>query len=350
MPTLKKQITKMLKPLRAYKTLVLTVCSFSFAVALSIPYVIGLLLDRIEMSAQYLLGFIVLIGAAIIVDFFLNWVQNTMWFTLSFRASNIVRKEVQKNILYKSPAFHKTYPVGDLTNKIINDAASYADNMVIMMPILFLNLLRIIIVCTFLALMNVVMAAICIGLYVVYLLMYMRLNKQLRKNSKKQAETFSRMQERANESLNNIDMIQVSLVQKYFSKRFATASDSHENNQRRLQFWKSLGMSSTEAMLNIIPVCAVIMGVVLFQANIITIGQIVAFYVLLPQLGEPFRNLADFNMSYQGAKGLEERLAGVMLAAEELEQGKVETNEIQTVAFENLKLNCYLEESNTRMF
>jgi len=145
------------------------------------------------------------------------------------------------------------------------------------------------------------------------------------------------MQENANESLYNIDMVQLNLAQKYFGKRFATVADAHMQNQSRQQLWKSLAQSSTSTVLNLIPIVAVVLGIVFYHRGAVTVGQIVAFYALLPQLGEPFRNLANFNMMYQSAKGVELRLASLLITKEEetLAQGE-NIGVIESISLNNL--------------
>ena len=309
---LRQLITEVLRPLRAYKAATMAFCTIAIIVGLIIPYAIGILLDGIEQPLDYIFTVAGLIAVIVVADFLLNWTQNVMWFTLVFRSINLVRKHMYQALVHKDISFHNSTTAGDLSNKLLNDAADYAEIRAILLPMLFLNLLRISVVLIFLLIMSPWLALVCMGLYLVYLAMYTRLNRQLRTSSKRLTETYSTMQERANETLLNIDTIQMYRSQNFFSSRFGGAVDAHTDNQQKLQLWKSLGQTATGTALELIPIIALVLGVILFQQNAITLGQIVAFYAFLPHLGEPFRNLADFNMSYQSVKGLEERLESII--------------------------------------
>jgi len=337
----KDKVSKMLKPLNRYKALVVTACAFGLVIGIFIPFLIGVLIDEISRPLEQLLLIAAFVGCIVVLDFFLDWYQNVIWFRLVLKAVNIVRKAMHNMLLGKSIAFHNKSTVGDLTNKLLNDVGSYAESCVIMMPMLLLNLLRITVVFFLLVIMNVWLALVCGILYLLYFGLYLRLNGRLREWSKRSTETYSAMQESANESLYNIDMVQLNLAQKYFGKRFGIVADAHMQNQSRQQLWKSLAQSSTSTMLNLIPIVAVVLGIVLYHREAITVGQIVAFYALLPQLGEPFRNLADFNMRYQSAKGVESRLASLFITEEEANLAQGESiSRIETLTLNKLVF-CY---------
>ncbi|MCL2841188.1 MAG: ABC transporter ATP-binding protein/permease [Defluviitaleaceae bacterium] len=337
--TLKNQVTQVLKPLKTYKFITLAFCALSIIVGLLIPYAVGILLDEISRSLYFILYFSGLIAFIIFMDFFLEWVQNVMWFNLVYRSANLVRKYLYGSLVQKSIAFHKKLGIGDLSNKLLNDASRYAEIRAILMPMLFLNLLRISVVLIFLIIMNIWLAVICSLLFLFYLGIYTRLNKKLKIANKKLSETYSIMQERTNETLLNMDTIQLYRAQDFFAKRFGQAVDNHTQNQKKLQLWKSLGQTATSTTLRLIPVIAVVVGAVFFYYGTITLGQIVAFYAFLPQLGEPFRNLADFNMSYQVAEGLESRLDDLLIKPEEDESGKPVIDKIDSIKLKNVQFS-----------
>ena len=340
---IKGVVTQTLTPLQRYKIATLFFCAAATILGLLIPFSVGMLIDGMDNPLEYTFRFAGIIGLVMIVVFLLEWIQNYMWFNLSFKASNLVKKRLHEMLLKKSVAFFKSTNIGDLTNKLLNDASSYAKIRATLMPMLLLNLIHIAAAFTFLVVMNLWLAAVCAALYVMYLGLYMKINSKLRVRSKQLTETFSVLQQRTHESIFNIDMVQMFCAIGFFSNRFNISSDRHQKNEAKLQLWKSLGQSATDMTLVVIPVVAVIMGIVFYHQGSISIGQIVAFYAFLPQLGEPFRNLTDFNISFQSAKGVEGRLEELLLTEAEQEVGKDSLEHISSVEFR--KLNFAYEPS-----
>ena len=336
---LNQVITEVLRPLKCYKFITMFLCSVSILIGMLIPYTIGIILDEISRPLNYVLQFAGFIALILFTSFILNWSQNLMWFSLVYRSINLVRKHLYNTLVHKSIYFHREKSVGDLSNKLLNDVGSYAENRAILMPVLYLNLLRIGVVITFLSIMNMWLALVCSLLYLVYLGMYTRLNSKLRVANRRQSETYSVMQERTNETLINIETIHVYRAQNYFFERFGRAVDAHTGNMIKLQFWKSLGQSATNAALDAIPVAAIVLGIVFYQQGTITLGQIVAFFAFLPQLGEPCRNLADFNISYQSVKGLESRLEELLPDLEEDYKNKPSVEVINSIRIDNLNFS-----------
>ena len=341
---IKEHVDKALKPLLSFKFLTLFLCSINVIVGMAIPYLVGVLLDGINQPLETFIFYISLIAGIVILAFLLNWMQNTFWFNLMYKAANIIRKSLYSEILKKSAAFYKNASAGDLSNKLLNDAANYASVRVTLMPMLFLNLLNIGVVFIILLFMNYLLALVCAFLYLIYFGLYTRLNKRMRNANRELSESFSKLQESALETLNNIGIIKLFCSQNYFAERFGKSVDKHTNRQSRIQFWKSLGDAGTETALGIIPVVAVILGIILLWNESVTIGQIVAFYAFLPMLGEPFRNLSDFNLSFQSVKGLESRLDELLLTSEEKEElNKPAIIEIEKIEFRNLNF-CYSDD------
>ena len=114
--------------------------------------------------------------------------------------------------------------------------------------------------------------------------------------------------------------------------------DKYERLLIVLRKWKGLAHSSTGKIVMFLPLLAVFVGLGLYGDDVITIGSIVALYMLLPYLAEPIKALTEFNVDYQNAKAVEKRLAELLTEEYVKNPDLMQIEKITSLEFDNL---CY---------
>ena len=334
------EVSLILKPLHKRRAMVVLVSALHILAGLLPPYFIGLLIDEIYPNIGESSAYLFIIGTIVsllLVYFFLDWLQGYMWKDLINRGAGIVRSFFFANVLHKNYRFFMEHSVGDINNKVINDSYIYVQSRLMMMPTLLLNLLHIVVIFGFLFVLNPYMKFMTIAFSLLFFIIYIQINKHLRKNAVKEREGFSTLMTEANETLTGIDTFQLYAAEDYAAKHFEKLVNTYEHRLSRLKFWQTLSKAATNAITGIIPVAAILAGILyLVRGGDITVGTIIIFYYFLPRLKEPIMALTDFNIDMQNAKAVEERLAELLTTEtrEPAQLKKIST--IDTLEFKNM--------------
>jgi ATP-binding cassette subfamily B protein len=334
------EVSKELQPLHRRRRVVVLISGLHILVGLLPPYLIGLLIDELYPYIGDNSAYLFMIGSIIgllLIYFLLDWLQGYMWTDLINRGAGIVRSFFFENVLHKSYRFFLNHPIGDINNKVINDSYIYVQARLMMMPTLLLNQLHIIVIFVLLFALNGHMMLMTVAFSLVFFVIYIQINKHLRRSVVKEREGFSTLMTEANETLAGIDTVQLYAAQDYTAKYFTQLVDTYEHRLSKLKFWETLSKAGTNVIVSIISIAAILAGVFyLAQGGNITIGTIIAFYYFLPRLKDPVMALTDFNVTMQNAKAVEGRLEE-LLVKEECEQVYLENIEkINQLEFKNM--------------
>ena len=314
------EVTNTLRPLHKRRTVVVLISGLLILVGLLPPYLIGLLIDEIYPQLGDSTTYLFIIGSIIgllLLYFLLDWLQGYLWTDLINRGAGIVRSFFFKNVLHKNYRFFLSHPIGDINNKIINDSYIYVQTRLMMMPTLFLNLMHIIVIFVLLFALNASMMLMTVVFSVIFFLVYIQINKFLRKSAVKEREGFSTLMTEANETLAGINTIQLYSAQDHTANYFTKLVDTYEHRLSKLKYWETLSKAATNAIMSIIPIAAILAGIFyLIGGGNITVGTIIAFYYFLPRLKEPVMALTDFNIGMQNAKAVEKRLEELLVKEE----------------------------------
>ena len=314
------EVTKTLQPLHKRRIVVVLISGLQILVGLLPPYLIGLLIDEIYPHINDGTTYLFIIGSIIgllLLYFLLDWLQGYMWTDLINRGAGIVRSFFFENVLHKNYRFFQKHPIGDINNKIINDSYIYVQTRLMMMPTLFLNLMHIIVIFVLLFALNGPMMLMTVAFSVIFFLVYIQINKFLRKSAVKEREGFSTLMTEANETLAGINTIQLYSAQDHTANYFTNLVDTYEHRLSKLKYWETLSKAATNAIMSIIPIAAILAGIFyLVGGGNVTVGTIIAFYYFLPRLKDPVMALTDFNVGMQNAKAVEKRLEELLVKEE----------------------------------
>ncbi|MCL1934978.1 MAG: ABC transporter ATP-binding protein/permease [Defluviitaleaceae bacterium] len=340
-------IKKALIPVYKLRYIVLMISIINIFIGLVSPFLMSRLINDLTYNegrnALFIIGSII---AAYIIYFFLDWAEVYQWKKMENLGAGIVRGYLFSNVLHKSYRFFKDNSIGDINNKIINDSALYAKNEISSIPTVLLNLGHIVIICIILFTINFYMAIATVLFSFIFFFVNMYINKELRKSTKLEREAFSKLTNVANETLMGINTIQLYSVEHFFDKRFEKNVEEYEEKLIKNQFFAGLLKSSTYTLIGVMTIVAILVG--LFFANLghVSIGGIVAYYLFLPRLSEPIKNLADYNIAIQTAKAVEDRLEKLLVTEKREDDDLEKISNIDEIKFRDLSLTYPESEGN----
>lgn len=337
---LSNEIKQALIPIYKLRYFALLASIANILVALVSPLLMSQLIDEINnyygQNPYFIIGSILGVYA---LAFVLNYIGKYTWSNMENRGAGIVRAYLFKNVLHKNYRFFMDNPIGYINSKVINDSYLYAKYKISSMPMLVLNILQIIFICAVLFTINVYMTIASMLFSIVFFLVHMYLNRHLRISTKKERESFSNLTNIANETLMGINTIQLYSVEDFFAHRFEKSVDKYERILLKNKMNENLIKSSTTTLVGIMTVVSILVGLFFVNVGNVSAGGIVAFYLFLPYLSQPIKELAEFNIALQAAKAVEERLEELITEEVRIEEGLEKIDEIEKVECKNLSFS-----------
>ncbi|MCL2854316.1 MAG: ABC transporter ATP-binding protein/permease [Defluviitaleaceae bacterium] len=347
--SLSKRIEQVLEPIYKQRMPIILLKGANILISLLPPVFTGRLLNNLtEYDGDRAFFYIGAIAAVLVVYFLLDWAQDYFWYKMEYIGTGIIRSYLFANVMRKSFLYHKDRSVGDLEGKVVHDAGIYAHAKISMMPMLFLNIIHILVILGLLFSLDIPMTLATAAFSVIFYVLYKFINKHIRKAALKEREGYSRVLTTTHETLAGVNTIQLYGEEEYFAHRFEKTVDKYEHFLITLRKWKGLSIAANNKIVGLLPLGAVFVGLFLYRADIVVvgIGTIVPFYLLLPSIADPIKSLTEFNIDFQNAKAVEGRLEE-LLADDALADNKLaQMDKINSLEFSNI---CYKYEDGTEV-
>lgn len=302
--------------------------ALSTIVDMVVPYLISKGIDGISDANTGKIGLGVSIIAAVFFSFILNWYQNYQWFKMIYNGQSTMRGAMFGGIVKNSYPFWCGKKSGDVTNRIINDAAQYAQSSLISVPMLILNGLKLGLAFAFIFYYNIPIGTVILGICMIYFFSYRYINVMLRKYSEEERKGYSELVQTTTKFYEGIPTIQLYKKERFFSDKYQEKVNVLGERNIRLQLWKSLAQALSGLIIDLMPVTAVVMGMFLVMSGKCSVGAIFGIYAYTAYLGEPIRNLTDLNITVQQGKINGERLEELLNENEETADTEVKPEEI----------------------
>lgn len=325
---------EILKKLMLLRSGVVAVISLETILPIVSAYFIGRLLDSISQSWDVVLRLGLIAAGCILLNFVLNWCQNYLWFRMIYEGIAMARSRVFEYIMQNPFSFFVNSKSGDVVNRMLNDAAQYAETALIAMPMLLVNVLNIGVVLGFVAWINYKIAILLAAMCAAYFLSYRYINVKLREYSTKERERYSNLMDCATNYYAGIPTIKLFGREREFAGRYREHVQNLCRQAVSLQRWKSLSLCISSMVIELMPVCVIVLGVYYVMRGSCTVGGLFSIYSCISTLGEPIRNLTDYNIMAQSAHVNEQRLEELL--CEESRPGAVDIPEIESVKIEGM--------------
>lgn len=305
------------------------------------PFGLKQLIDLIVSNEDFdkLIFVSLFLTAITIINVLIESIQNYRWHILRHKAIKHLRSIIYMNMLSKKKSFFAKHTIGELITKMLDDANYCAQNIVIGVPMLVSNLLNIFVILTVLCVLEIRLAVIVLAFTPIYFYLFKHINKKIRAYSKRERNEFNSVTEFTQESIFGVEEIIGYRKQNFFISKFNKILDNHMSFVRKAQLYQSSGSSITIFIVSILPVVILIYGAWLINRGKMEVSSLIAFYTYLPYLYEPIRNLTDFNIGRQVAKGSSERILELLNEDMQEESDGLELEAFNTLSFTNLRFS-----------
>lgn len=336
-------INESLNQIKGFRYLSVSICMFSYIFGMLQPYYLGKLLDQAESPALVIITICAIIIVLLISDFLLDWLQNFMWFKMIYKGVLLVRKRLFKEVIRQNYDYLTKNQCGDIVNRLINDSAVYTEKQLITVPMLLINVSTLVIIFSVIAFLNIYIALILLAISIVYFVSYRFFDKKLRIYALRSGEDSSKMMHMANKLYEGIPTIKLFGREHFFEKKFESSIFEKYTSSVEMRRWQSLAQSLSSLISGLLPVISIMAGIYFVSIDKCTMGAIFTIFTYTGYIGEPIRNLTDFNIKVQEGKAMEERLEFLISEVKE-EEKKEELKIIETLQMDQV---CYKYENGT---
>ena len=343
--TSKQRILHYLKEQKA-RLIVSTIFGLLFVISqMAQPFLLGLTLDYARNSqntAFYIcLGIslgLVIIGA--IFDYFFEFIVGKI-------SQNTIKK-MRDDIFNKINSisikdFDKKYH-GDLLQLEIRDMESTATGIFAVFKTLVQGIFTVIITIVMMFMVNWILAVGVIVLTPLSILMASFVARFNHKHFKKQAGLQASLNSISLEMIQNVDVVQSLNYQDKALEQFKSVNEDLRKEGRVAQFSASWVNPSTRLVNNTIYVLIGIAGIIMLAYEpklalilaVMSIGKLSSFLSYTTQYSKPFNEISNVVNEYETAKHSFNRVNDFLNLDNDLDEGTIELNEINTIKFDNM--------------
>lgn len=337
-----KIIARLLKEYRIHQAIITIILMGELCLAMLSPLLMKELIDEITLDLRqdviFRLGItLVIVGLGRVI---IDGIQNYYWHWIRYNAINTLRYKIFRNIIDKHISFFNSTQSGEISTKILDDTVIVAQSIVIGVPMLIYNLLNIIIIIIIMFIFSKLLAVIVLLSLPIYVFIFNKINKSLRENSTKERESYSKIRHEVHQNLLGIRTIKFSKQERFFSNKFKKLIDNYFKDQRSILKFNTIGSSTTNLIITMLPLIILVVGATLVSESSITVGTLLAFYSYLGYIYEPLNNLSDFCLGTQTSIATSDRLIEFINSNEEEVQIKVnDSKPIETIEFKDINFS-----------
>lgn len=337
-----KQYKKLMSYIGSFKydrIVILILCSISIVLDTLIPFLIGKLVSMVQNGEGivYILKYSSILVVVGVLSVLFNGIQNYKWHIFRVEYSNYFKTLMLRGALNKEPEYYKENNE-DLTARILVDSETISNDISIGFPMLFLNILRIVLVLILMINMSLKLSTIVFCVIPIYTLFFAKTQKSLRENSKSEREKFTSLTDNVKEYIDGIFQIKIFGKEIFFLNKFKENIKLYEKYRKNIQKYYAIQLIISSFIRIMLPIVILILGAIEVHNGRLTLGYLFSFYYYLDFLYEPMLNLVDWFTAIQVSIGMVSRLLPFLESDEKLNSGK-KLKSIDNIVIENLSFS-----------
>lgn len=344
----KERLFYYLKPMRKYYALAF-VCALIFVASqLAIPFLLGKALDASktnEKNAFYiylLVGLILSVIGSVFGYFFEVTVMN-----VSQKVIKKLRDDIYEKINSISIKEFGLKRSGDIVQLEIRDMENFISGLFAVFKTLIQGIFTIIITIIMMVMVNWILALGVILLSPLSVVMSSFVSRFSHKHFKKQSQLQASINSISLETLNNIDIVQSLNYENKAISGFESKNKELYKEGKVAQFSASWVNPSTRLVNNTIYVLIGIAGIIMLSYDtdlalvfaVMSIGRLSSFLSYTTQYSKPFNEVSSVASEYESAKASFRRVNDFLNLNNDIDDGKEEIDDIQTIEFKNMSFS-----------
>ena len=337
-------LNRVLKELKTYRLQV--VISLICAIAtvyftLKIPILIGKAVDCItsEVAYDYEYFFFVLYEMVlnILGTFFTQWIMNRVNNNITYNVTKSLRDRAFDKLQHMKLSHIDSHPHGDYVSRIVSDADTFADGLLMGFTQFFTGVLTILGTIYFMITISLKIALIVIIATPASLLIAKLISERTYKFFGQQAKLRGTETAYIGEMISGKNIVRNMDYEDDAIEHFTAMNEELKKASMKATFYSSIVNPTTRLINNIIYASVGVVGALVAIGGGITVGGLTSFLSYASTYGKPFNEISGVITEFQNALACAARLFEMIDAEVEEDNGNEELTEIKgAINFEDV--------------
>ena len=323
-----KIFKRILSELREYRfsILISVVCAlFTVYLTLLIPILTGRAVDCIvakeNVDFDKLIYILQLMVATVVATFFTQWIMNRVNNRITYSVTKNLRDRAFAKLQHAKLSDIDSHPHGDFVSRIVSDADTFADGLLMGFTQVFTGVLTIIGTIYFMITISLKIALIVIIATPVSLLIAKFISEKTYKFFGTQAKLRGQETSYIEEIIVNKNIVRNMDYEDDALESFGSMNNDLADASMKATFYSSIVNPSTRLVNNLIYAAVGVFGAVMVTTGGITVGGLASFLSYASTYAKPFNEISGVITEFQNALACASRLFEVIDADVELDEG-----------------------------
>ena len=324
-----KIFKRILSELREYRfsILISVVCAlFTVYLTLLIPILTGRAVDCIvakeNVDFDKLIYILQLMVATVVATFFTQWIMNRVNNRITYSVTKNLRDRAFAKLQHAKLSDIDSHPHGDFVSRIVSDADTFADGLLMGFTQVFTGVLTIIGTIYFMITISLKIALIVIIATPVSLLIAKFISEKTYKFFGTQAKLRGQETSYIEEIIVNKNIVRNMDYEDDALESFGSMNNDLADASMKATFYSSIVNPSTRLVNNLIYAAVGVFGAVMVTTGGITVGGLASFLSYASTYAKPFNEISGVITEFQNALACASRLFEVIDADVELDEGE----------------------------
>jgi len=323
-----KIFNRILSELREYRfsILISVVCAlFTVYLTLLIPILTGRAVDCIvakeNVDFDKLIYILQIMVVTVVATFFTQWIMNRVNNRITYSVTKNLRDRAFAKLQHAKLSDIDSHPHGDFVSRIVSDADTFADGLLMGFTQVFTGVLTIIGTIYFMITISLKIALIVIIATPVSLLIAKFISEKTYKFFGTQAKLRGQETSYIEEIIVNKNIVRNMDYEDDALENFGSMNNDLADASMKATFYSSIVNPSTRLVNNLIYAAVGVFGAVMVTTGGITVGGLASFLSYASTYAKPFNEISGVITEFQNALACASRLFEVIDADVELDEG-----------------------------
>ncbi len=337
-------LNRVLKELKTYRLQVIIslICAIATVYfTLRIPILIGKAVDCITSDAAYDYEYFFFVLYEMVLNilgtFFTQWIMNRVNNNITYNVTKSLRDRAFDKLQHMKLSHIDSHPHGDYVSRIVSDADTFADGLLMGFTQFFTGVLTILGTIYFMITISLKIALIVIIATPASLLIAKLISERTYKFFGQQAKLRGTETAYIGEMISGKNIVRNMDYENDAIEHFTAMNEELKKASMKATFYSSIVNPTTRLINNIIYASVGVVGALVAIGGGITVGGLTSFLSYASTYGKPFNEISGVITEFQNALACAARLFEMIDAEVEEDNGNKELTEIKgAINFEDV--------------
>ncbi len=319
---------RVLSELKAYgfKIVLSIICALATVyLTLLIPVLTGravdCIIDKGQIDYQQLIFILKQMSAAVVATFFTQWIMNRVNNSITFTVTKSLRDRAFSKLQQAKIAEIDSHPHGDFVSRIVSDADTFADGLLMGFTQFFTGVITILGTIYFMVRISWKIALVVIIATPISLLLAKFISERTYKYFGAQAKIKGKETSYIEEIIENKNIVRQMDYEDNALDNFEIMNDDLSEVAMKATFYSSIVNPGTRLINNIIYAAVGVFGAMMAISGGITVGGLTSFLSYATTYAKPFNEISGVITEFQNALACAARLFEMIDADTEVDDG-----------------------------